>query len=110
MAPEKGLPQLPQAAQSGAANSIGTVAEVTPEGLVRVTLTRADSVQVGQLLELARLHPAPVYLGRLRIVAVRGTSAVGTLVSSRTPAQGDLVFIRLPSEGNRFGENNVKSP
>lgn len=57
----------------------GKILEVTPDGLVEISLGSDDGLQVGHDLEVFREKPAPKYLGTVRITDVREKRAVGKL-------------------------------
>lgn len=50
-------------------------------GVLHLGLRREDGVRVGGQLHIYRLEPRPEYVGRTKILEVRGTLAVGKLVS-----------------------------
>jgi hypothetical protein len=82
----------------------GMIKTADPGGLVKITLGSDAGLQRGHTLEVFRLNPNPTlskYLGRIRIIEVTATEAVGT-PTTRMPIQpqaGDHVASRVLGGG-----------
>ena len=80
----------------------GRVLEVTPDGLVELSVGSDHGLMRGHTLEVFRLHPKPQYLGVVKIVEVTQHRSVGQLVmpQARTLVKrGDLVANRIMTAG-----------
>ncbi len=79
----------------------GMVSEVDPSGLVRITIGSDAGLVTGNTLEVYRLNTLvpdqSKYLGRIRLIQVRNTEAVGQLMGKPTapPQAGDTVSSRI---------------
>ena len=77
------------------------VSEVDPSGLVRITIGSDAGLVTGNTLEVYRLNTLvpdqSKYLGRIRLIQVRNTEAVGQLMGKPTapPQAGDTVSSRI---------------
>jgi hypothetical protein len=60
----------------------GVVREVSPEGLLKISIGSDDGVQPGQTLDVYRLKPEPKYLGKITVVSVTTHEAVAKVQPS----------------------------
>jgi hypothetical protein len=73
----------------------GLVKEVK-DGKVRISIGSDAGLTKGHTLEVFRLKPAAKYLGRLRVVEVKATEAIGQMMGGKTEVQkGDTVASRM---------------
>jgi hypothetical protein len=92
LTPSKGPENRPREAEQVR----GVVTVISRDGLVKFTLPHAG-IQLGDELHAFRLQPQPKYLGRIRVIAVRGQEAVGRVVKNLGQIRiGDLVASELP--------------
>ena len=79
----------------------GQISEVDPSGLVRITIGSDAGLVKGNTLEVYRLNTQipdqSKYLGRLRLIEVRNTEAVGQLMGKPPvpPQPGDTVSSKI---------------
>jgi exonuclease VII small subunit len=82
----------------------GSVKAIDPKtGLVTIDLGANAGIRKGDMLEVFRLKPRPLYLGRLRIVEVSATEAIGRPVKPASIQVGDRVCTPFPVEGRAAG-------
>jgi hypothetical protein len=87
----------PAPAPGGANEVQGTVKRVADE-LVVISLGGKAGIVKGQTLEVFRTKPMPVYLGKLRLIDVKETEAVGKLLpgGAKKPVEvGDTVASKV---------------
>ncbi len=79
----------------------GVVSEVDPTGLIRISIGSDAGLTTGNTLEVYRLNTLvpdqSKYLGRIRLIQVRNTEAVGQLMGkpAAPPQAGDTVSSRI---------------
>jgi hypothetical protein len=94
-----GLNEKAQQIASKTSGVIGTVSQVSPEGLILINLGEAAGLQKGQTIEVVRMGDQPRYLGRLEILSVQAgqSRVVGKMVrQTQEPVRaGDWVIPNL---------------
>ena len=79
----------------------GQISEVDPSGLIRITIGSDAGLTKGNTLEVYRLNTLvpdqSKYLGRIKLIEVRNTEAVGQLMGrpAAPPQAGDTVSSRI---------------